>query len=162
MNENNEIIVRIENFIVGGDGAQSGIPTMDSSGAVGLPSQQGRRGGSGFIGGISAHLLISGASRMLAATGNQELANGIRETAEWTFLGGRAFAGDPTAIATAAFKLSALAISKITDYINEQKEIAQSYNELDLLKMRAGIITVKSNTEISYGKYNRLKLTDRK
>ena len=115
-----------------------------------------------MVGAISAHLLISGASRMLAATGNQELANGIRETAEWTFLGLRAVSMDPTAIATAAFKLSSLAIQKVTDYIEEQKEIAKNYNTLLYEKLRNGQLSITANTEVSYGKYGRIQLTSRR
>lgn len=159
----NEIILRVENIILsdGTQGQGAGVPTAGDAGGFTLPSK--RMGARSFVvGGISAQLLISGASRMLAATGNQELANGIRETAEWGFLTVRALSGDPTAIATAAFKLSAKAIQAITDYISEQKETAANYNELDMLKMRYGINTINSNTEISYGKYGRLKMTDRK
>jgi hypothetical protein len=164
MIDNNEIVVRLESFLLnppGGGNQQGAIPGQ----GVPLPSQGWRyanASGSGFIGGISAQLMVSGFSRMLSATGNQELAGGIREGAEWMFLLSRAAAMDPTAIATAAFKLSAEGIKLITQYIQKQKDSAAVYNDLDYLRMQYGVLTIKANTEISYSKYGRLQLTDRR
>ncbi|MDP3129764.1 MAG: hypothetical protein Q8N15_00370 [Bacillota bacterium] len=157
--EGNEIIVRVENILIGGDG-NGGEILNGGSQAGSLPSQ--KKSGSGFAGGISAHLAVTYASRIIGAAGNQELANGIRETAEWGFLGMRVVMGDPTAVATAALKLAAKAAGMIRDYIDGQRAIAAEYNERDMLLMRYGVISIKAGTEISYGKWKRLTFTDRK
>ncbi len=114
------------------------------------------------LGAISAQLMISGFSRMISASGNTKVASAIQQGSEWLFLGSRAFVGDPTAIATAGFKLASEAIKLVTSYIEKQKDIAALYNDKDYLLMRYGLITISANTEMSYGKYNRLKLSDRK
>ena len=112
--------------------------------------------------GISAQLMVSSVSRIISAFGNTELASGIQQGAEWAFLLGRAASMDPTAIVTAMFKGLAELIKLIKGDIEKKKEIAKSYNELDVIKMMSGQLTIGYNTEISYSKYGRLKLTEKK
>ena len=115
-----------------------------------------------FMAGISAQLMVSSVSRIISAFGNTELASGIQQGAEWTFLLGRAVSMDPTAIVTAVFKGLAEVIKLLKSDIDEKKEIAKSYNELDIIKMMSGQLTIAYNTEISYNKYGRLKLSEKK
>lgn len=161
MNEDRIIIELLTILQQGGTvGQVNGITQKLPNGAIKNLSQSSSN--SALVGGISAQLMVSGFSRMLSATGNQELAGGIREGAEWMFLGSRAITGDPTAIATAAFKLSAEAIKMLGEWIDKQKAIASKYNEKDYMLMRYGIISINANTEISYKKYGRLNISDRK
>jgi hypothetical protein len=156
-----EITIRLENYLINGAevNAGNGIP---SSGKTILPSAQSASAPNGFVGGISAQLFVSGARRLISATGETELANTIQETAEWSFLGIRALGGDPTAMATAAFKLASYGIQELKKYQDEQKEIAKSYNNLAILQLQSGQISIKANTVTSYDSYGRLTLTNRK
>lgn len=160
--DDNRIIVELLTILQQGGtvGQVNGITQKMPNGGTRNISQSS--GNSAVVGGISAQLMVSGFSRMLSATGNQEIAGGIREGAEWMFLGSRAITGDPTAIATAAFKLSAEAIKMVVNWIDKQKEIASKYNEKDYMLMRYGIISINANTEISYKKFGRLNISDRK
>lgn len=161
----NEITIRLENILVGGGQVANGT-SNNAEGVPGgpsiLPSGRKSRIATGFTGGLSSHLFITGARRLISASGDTELANTVQETAEWGFLGSRALAGDPTAIATAAFKLAALGIQKIREYQEEQKELAMKYNDLALLQIQSGQKVIKANTVISYDSYGRLTLSNRK
>jgi len=157
--EGNEIVVRVQNEIIGGpEGEGSKVP---GGAPTSLPSSK-RTASRMFTAGISANLLVSGASRLLAATGNQAMAGALQQTGEWVFLGARAAAMDPTAIATAALKLSALGIEAIMKYINEKKAENQQYNELTALQMRAGQVIIRSGSTMSYDRFGRLTVKDRK
>jgi outer membrane usher protein FimD/PapC len=161
--DDQRIIVELDSVLQGyGNGTRGVTQPGTIPSAAGRTLNQSGSNANAFMSGISAQLMLSGFSRMLSATGNQELAGGIREGAEWMFLGSRALTGDPTAIATAAFKLSSEGIKLIKKYIDKQKEIASKYNEKDYILMRYGIISINANTEISYKKFGRLNISDRK
>jgi len=65
-------------------------------------------------------------------------------------------------MATAAFKLASYGIQELKKYQDEQKEIAKSYNNLAILQLQSGQISIKANTVTSYDSYGRLTLTNRK
>lgn len=159
--DDSRIIVELDSVLQGyGNGARIAQPGT-------IPSAAGRTlnqpsNANSFMGAISAQLMVSGFSRMLSATGNTELASGIQQGAEYAFLAGRALSMDPTAIVTMVFKLSAEVIKLVKGSLDEKKEIAKKYNELDYMKMLSGQLTIGYNTEISYNKYGRLGLSDRK
>ena len=155
----NEIILRVEHVITG----TTGQPGAPGTTATTLPSQQNAaRKQSPFTGGISAQLFVSGFTQVLGAAGNQQVAGVIRQGAEYGFLIARAAALDITAMATIAFKISALALQKWNEYKQEQREIAKSYNDLTLLLMQTGQVSINANTVTSYDKWGKLTLTDRK
>lgn len=160
--DDSRIIVELQSILQNYGGGSNGV----AGGAV-LPSQAGRTlnqpsNANAFMGAISAQLLVSGISRTISAFGNTELASGVQQGAEWAFLLGRAASMDPTAIVTATFKGFAELVKMIRGNIEEKKEIAKSYNELDIVKMMSGQLTIGYNTDISYNKYGRLKLTEKK
>jgi hypothetical protein len=157
----NEIILRVENVVSGGPGqGNPGDAFQKQPSNVSSGGHMTR--GSFLIGGISAQLLISSGMRVLAATGNQDLANGVREGAEWMFLGSWALAGDPTAMVTALSKSVAFLIKQYQDWKAEQEEAAANYNSLLLLKLKTGQEVIGDNTEISVGKYGKKTLTTRR
>lgn len=160
--DDSRIIVELQSILQNYGGGSNGV----AGGAV-LPSQAGRTlnqpsNANTFMGAISAQLLVSGISRTISAFGNTELASGIQQGAEWAFLLGRAASLDPAAIVALFFKGSAEIIKAVKANIDEKKEIAKKYNELDIIKMMSGQLTIGYNTEISYTKYGRLKLTEKK
>lgn len=160
--EDSRIIVEL-NSILDAYGYGGG----NAPGGAALPSQVRGSGSQfnnsdAFMSGISAQLMVSGVSRLISAFGNTELASGLQQGAEWAFLLSRAAAMDPTAMATALFKAIAEAVKWLKGNADEKKEIAKSYNELDIIKMMSGQLTIGYNTEISYNKYGRLKLSEKK
>lgn len=157
----NEIILRVENVVSGGPGQGTPGDAFQKQPSNVSPGGHMSRG-SFLIGGISAQLLISSGMRILAATGNQDLANGVREGAEWMFLGARALSGDPTAMITAVSKSVAFVIKEFTEYKARQEEIAANYNSLLLLKLKTGQEVIGDNTEISVSKYGKKTLTTRR
>lgn len=160
--DDSRIIVELQSILqtTGGGGTQQPGGTPIPSGAHRTLNQGSSS--NAFMAGISAQLMVSSVSRIISAFGNTELASGIQQGAEWAFLLGRAAAMDPTAIVTAMFKGLAELIKLIKGDIEKKKEIAKSYNELDVIKMMSGQLTIGYNTEISYSKYGRLKLTEKK
>lgn len=158
----NEIILRVENIISGEPIGPSGSGDVFTRSSSPISSRGQLSRGSFVIGGISAQLLISSGMRILAATGNQDLANGVREGAEWMFLGARALSGDPTAMITAVSKSVAFVIKEFAEYKARQEEIAANYNSLLLLKLKTGQEVIGDNTEISVSKYGKKTLTTRR
>ena len=151
--DDNRIIVDIQNVVIDQTGAASREGGMMGS----VPSTPNQ-----IFGAISAQLLIKSASRLISASGNQELSKAMNQGASYLFLGARALSMDPTAIITLGVKLIS-DVSKLIDEFEQQKrDQAQAYNELDMMKMMTGQLVIQSNTEISYNKYGRFKLTDRK
>jgi hypothetical protein len=156
--DDREITVRVQNEIIG---EQEGERAAPGGSQTSLPSSK-KKSSQIFIAGVSANLFVSGASRLIAATGNQAMAGAVQQTSEWVFLGLRAASMDPAAIATAALKLSSLGIEAIMKYINEKKAENQQYNELTALQMRAGQVIIRSGSTMSYDRFGRLTITDRK
>lgn len=161
--DDQRIIVELDSVLQGyGNGTRFGAQPGTIPSAAGRTLNQSGSNANSFMGAISAQLMVSGFSRMLSATGNTELASGIQQGAEYAFLDARALSMDPTAIVTMVFKLSAEVIKLVKGSFDEKKEVAKKYNELDYMKMLSGQLTIGYNTEISYNKYGRLGLSDRK
>jgi len=159
MDNDKEIVLRLEHILAGNLG--TGLPTSGIGSQVSLPSQETSRQ-SAFTGGISAQLFVSGLSQLLNATGNQEVGSAISKGAEYTFLLARASSGDITAIATMFFKTSAEILKKVQEYREEQKQIAQSYNDLTILQLKSGQVIVTANSVTSYDKWGKMTIKDRK
>ena len=160
--DDQKIIVELQSILQAYGGGIGGA----ASGAT-LPSQAGRtlnqtNTSNAFMSGISAQLMVSSISRIISAMGNTEVASLIQQSAEWAFLGSRALMMDPTAQVTMIMKGIAEAIKWFKGNLDEKKEIAKSYNELDIIKMMSGQLIINYNTEISYNKYGRLKLSEKK
>jgi hypothetical protein len=158
MANDKEIILRVEHIISGGPSVPGTTPP---GAATTLPSQKKAVSG-GFVGGISAQLFVSGFTQVLGATGNQQVAGVIRQGAEWGFLAARAASLDVTAMATIAFKGVATVIREIEKMKEERRQQAQKYSDLTTLQLRSGQLFITANTEISYDKYGRVTLRDRK
>lgn len=152
INDNKEIVLRLEHILQGEQGAQ-GQTVLPSTARMSMTS---------MLGGFSAQILVQNASRLISASGNQEMASTIREGSQWLFLGMRAMAGDPTAILVGVTKTLSLIMLELQKNREEKRQTAQKYNELLQLQLRAGQASVTSNTEISYDKYGRVTIRDRK
>lgn len=151
-NDQKEIILRLEHIIQGGQGEQ---------GQVVLPSNA-RMSMTSMLGGFSAQILVQNTSRLISASGNQQLASTIRESSQWAFLGMRAMAGDPTAMLVGVTKSISMILLELQKIKEEKKQTASKYNELLQLQLRNGQASITANTEISYDKYGRVTLRDRK
>ena len=160
--DNNVIKLQVENVLLGDYGNFENEKDMMNKKTI-LPSQKKQpQSQSGFMAGLSAQMFMSGLGQMVGATGNQVFASIKSQGTECGFTLATARKGNPAAIATLAFKTAALAIKKITEYKQEQEELAQKYNDLTLLQLQSGQITIKSNTNVSVNKYGKLSFVDRK
>jgi hypothetical protein len=155
INDNKEIILRLEH-ILQGEGT-TGVPGQTTV----LPSAS-KMSVNSMLGGVSAQILISSFSRILGASGNQQLASTIRQGSELGFLGMRALAGDPSAIVNIVAKFVAFGLEKINQIAEEKKQTAQKYNDLLMLQLRSGQASISANTDISYDRYGKVTLRDRK
>lgn len=157
-----KIILELQNIILDGAvGSTGGNPSVSSTGQA-IPMSSSAGSARLAIGAISAQLLVGGASKILSSSGNQELAKGLNETGKWGFLALRSFSGDPVALVTMAINLIAELAKIVESERIRQEERAAAYNELDMMRMQVGQLVIRSNTEISYNQYGRIKLTDRK
>jgi hypothetical protein len=154
-NDQKEIILRLEHIIDGEAGQEiGGIQPQ-------LPSAS-RKSMTSMLGGLSAQILVENASRLISASGSQQLASVIREGSQWTFLGLRAMAGDPTAMLVGVTKSISMILLELQKIKEEKRQTAQKYNELLQLQLRSGQASISANTEISYDKFGRVTLRDRK
>lgn len=111
------------------------VPSVVGAGAAPVSSvaQQGRQ--FGFSGAISAQFAVEQASRLLNATGNQELANTISTLGRYTFLGARALGGDVTAMATLAMSMAQKAIEQVRKQAEKQNEIDNNFIKYGLINV---------------------------
>jgi hypothetical protein len=159
-----EIIVRVENTIVGGNG-QQGAPGQPLPSTEVQPSSANQNANNAFAQGISAHLLATSLTRILAATGNTEAASVVREATSYGFLAARLIGSggyDIAAWMTLATKATADIMQAVQQAKQQQIELAQQQNATDLIRMRSGLISINANTQISYNRYGRHSFTDRK
>lgn len=158
------IRLRVENVISG---------SIDSDGAnqvfnediEQLPSQKNNRNQSNmsvFSGAISAEMFISSFGQIVGAAGGQQLAGIMGQAAEIGFTGAAALTGNVPAMLSLLTKFGAILATKITANSAELKELANQYNDLTLLKLQTGQLVISANTSISYDKYGKVSLKDRK
>lgn len=113
---------------------QTAIPTQTAQGIGTIPNQQSRGISAGSA--ISLQFAVEQGSRLLNATGNQEIANAVSTTGRYAFLGARAIAGDPTAQIT----LMIMAVSKLLETVKKQ---AEELNEIDTARIKSGLMNVE-------------------
>lgn len=89
-----------------------------------------------LTGALSAQFLVEQSSRLLNATGNQQLANTISTGSRYAFLGVRALGGDVTAMAT-------LAVSLASKALEEVRKQAEQSNEIDNARIKSGLMNME-------------------
>jgi hypothetical protein len=159
-----EIIVRVENTIVGGNAPQ-GTQNAQAQGVVAQPQSAQQNANNGFAAGISAQLLVGSLARIVSASGNTEAGRILSEGGAYGFLAMRLAASgglDSTAWITLASKVTADILQALNAAKQEKIELAQQMNATDLIRMRSGQISINANTQISYNRYGRHSFSDRK
>lgn len=114
----------------------AGTPVGDMP-PVSIPSMIGEEQPNQGMGGtgraISAQLLVRAGSRLLSATGNQEIAQTVGNAARIGFNLARAATGDPVAIAN-------LALDVATKALETARKNAELANETDMVRYRSGLM----------------------
>jgi hypothetical protein len=129
----NEIIITVQNVIQG----------EQEAGATEVPKPKVKKpkGDEGILGALDAQFLIRGATRLISATGNNEVTAAISKVARYGFMTARALLPpNPVGIATLALSVSADALDKITDDIRKR---ATAENEIDTARIKAGLLDVR-------------------
>jgi hypothetical protein len=162
--EEDVIKLRVENVISGSidgdDGTEVFSEKIDT-----LPSQAKSKASQNmaiFSGAISAEMFISSAGQIIGAAGGQQLAGMMGQAAEIGFTGAAALMGNVPAMFSLLTKFGAILATKLQENKQELKELANKYNDLTMLKLQSGIVTITSNTQISYDKYGRINLKNRR
>jgi hypothetical protein len=133
----NEIIITVQNVIQGEQ--QADVP------AVPKPKVKKPNGDEGILGALDAQFLLRAGSRIISATGNNEISAAISKVARYGFQTVRALLPpNPVGIATLALTVSADALDKVTD---ELRKKAKADNETDNARIKAGLLDV-SNVQI--------------
>lgn len=88
---------------------------------------------------ISAHFFVGAATRLLNASGNQQIAQTVGDIGRYAFLGARALAMDPTAIAS-------LALDVATNAWEMARKNAEDSNKDDEAMIRAGLMNLNGIT----------------
>lgn len=106
-----------------------------------------------LTGALSAQFLVEQSTRLLNATGNQQLANTISTGVRYSYLGVRALGGDATAMVTAAVSLASKAIEIA-------RKSAEQSNEIDNARIKSGLmnmegVIVRKNFFTGRQQYNR-------
>jgi len=160
--EKDVIKVRVENIITGGPGVVNNDDIFDQD--IKLPSQTTNQSQntSMFTGAISAQMFIGSLGQIVGAGGNQQLGSFISQGAEIGFTGAAALSGSVPAMLSLNTKLLAILLKKVNEHEAKLKEQASQYNDLLLLKLQSGQVVITSNTQISYDKYNKITIKDRK
>jgi hypothetical protein len=136
----NEIIITVQNVIQGEQ--QADVPEVPK------PKVKKPKGDTGILGALDAQFLIRAGSRIISATGNNEISAAISKVARYGFQTVRALLPpNPVGIATLALTVSADALDKVTD---ELRKKAKADNETDNARIKAGLlditnVQVKSN-----------------
>jgi hypothetical protein len=133
----NEIIITVQNVIQGEQ--QADVP------AVPKPKVKKPKGDEGILGALDAQFLVRAGSRIISATGNNEISAAISKVARYGFQTVRALLPpNPVGIATLALTVSADALDKVTD---ELRKKAKADNETDNARIKAGLLDI-SNVQI--------------
>lgn len=133
-NSSSEIIVRVINEIALDE-------VLGTGGGGGGVTGGGQFAGTGSSGrGIRSRTLLAGGVRVLAATGQTEVASTIGTVGRYATLGARVISGDPTAIANLAFDLAAKGIEMFRNWQEEEKRKRIERKVSDETIKRKGII----------------------
>jgi hypothetical protein len=133
----NEIIITVQNVIQGEQ--QTDVPEVPK------PKVKKPKGDTGILGALDAQFLLRAGSRIISATGNNEISAAISKVARYGFQTVRALLPpNPVGIATLALTVSADALDKITDDIRKR---AKADNETDNARIKAGLLDI-SNVQI--------------
>jgi hypothetical protein len=128
----NEIIITVQNVIQGEQEAET--PQVPK------PKVKKPKGDTGILGAIDAQFLLRAGSRIISATGNNEVSAAISKVARYGFQTARALLPpNPIGIATLALTISADAIEKVTDNLRKQ---ATADNETDNARIKAGLLDI--------------------
>jgi hypothetical protein len=134
----NEIIITVQNVIQGGE-QQADVPEVPK------PKVKKPKGDTGILGALDAQFLLRAGTRIISATGNNEISAAISKVARYGFQTVRALLPpNPVGIATLALTVSADALDKITDDIRKR---AKADNETDNARIKAGLLDI-SNVQI--------------
>jgi hypothetical protein len=129
----NEIIITVQNVIQG----------EQEAGATEVPKPKVKKpkGDTGILGALDAQFLVRAGTRLISATGNNEVSAAISKVARYGFMTARAILPpNPVGIATLALSVSADALDKITDDIRKR---ATAENEIDTARIKAGLLDVR-------------------
>jgi hypothetical protein len=133
----NEIIITVQNVIQ--ESQQADVPEVPK------PKVKKPKGDTGILGAIDAQFLLRAGTRIISATGNNEISAAISKVARYGFQTVRALLPpNPVGIATLALTVSADAIEKVTD---ELRKKAKADNETDNARIKAGLLDI-SNVQI--------------
>jgi hypothetical protein len=133
----NEIIITVQNVIQGEQ--QADVPEVPK------PKVKKPKGDTGILGAIDAQFLLRAGTRIISATGNNEISAAISKVARYGFQTVRALLPpNPVGIATLALTVSADAIEKVTD---ELRKKAKADNETDNARIKAGLLDI-TNVQI--------------
>jgi hypothetical protein len=128
----NEIIITVQNVIQGEQEAET--PQVPK------PKVKKPKGDTGILGAIDAQFLLRAGSRIISATGNNEVSAAISKVARYGFQVARAILPpNPMGIATLALTISADVIEKVTDNLRKQ---ATADNETDNARIKAGLLDI--------------------
>jgi hypothetical protein len=134
----NEIIITVQNQIQGEQAADT--PEVPQPKKTGKP-----QGASSVLGALDAQFLVRASSRLISATGNNEISSAISKVARYGFQVARAvLPPNPVGIATLALSISADVLDKVTDNIRKQ---AKADNETDNARIKAGLLDI-SNVQV--------------
>jgi len=133
----NEIIITVQNVIQGEQ--QADVPEVPK------PKVKKPKGDTGILGALDAQFLVRAGSRIISATGNNEISAAISKVARYGFQTVRALLPpNPVGIATLALTVSADALDKVTD---ELRKKAKADNETDNARIKAGLLDI-SNVQV--------------
>jgi hypothetical protein len=133
----NEIIITVQNVIQGEQ--QADVPEVPK------PKVKKPKGDTGILGALDAQFLVRAGSRIISATGNNEISAAISKVARYGFQTVRALLPpNPVGIATLALTVSADALDKVTD---ELRKKAKADNETDNARIKAGLLDI-TNVQI--------------
>jgi hypothetical protein len=133
----NEIIITVQNVIQGEQ--QADVPEVPK------PKVKKPKGDTGILGAIDAQFLVRAGSRIISATGNNEISAAISKVARYGFQTVRALLPpNPVGIATLALTISADVLDKVSDNIRKQ---AKADNETDNARIKAGLLDI-SNVQV--------------
>jgi hypothetical protein len=133
----NEIIITVQNVIQGEQ--QADVPEVPK------PKVKKPKGDTGILGALDAQFLLRAGTRLISATGNNEVSAAISKVARYGFQTVRALLPpNPIGIATLALTVSADALDKVTD---ELRKKAKADNETDNARIKAGLLDV-TNVQI--------------
>ena len=132
----NEIIITVQNVI---QGEQEAAATE-----VPKPKVKQPKGDTGILGALDAQFLLRAGTRLISATGNNEVSAAISKVARYGFQIARAvLPPNPVGIATLALTISADVLDKVTDDIRKR---AKADNDTDNARIKAGLLDVSSTS----------------